>query len=86
VSVDAIVVDAADPDSAGAGAALLAHLERQAALFGYHELWLETRRINSRALAFYEKHGYGRIPNYGKYIGRDDAVCLGKRLLAAPPA
>jgi GNAT superfamily N-acetyltransferase len=64
----------------GAGRALLAALERQALAFGYTEVWLETRKVNLRALAFYERHGYRGIPNYGKYAGRDDAVCLGKAL------
>jgi GNAT superfamily N-acetyltransferase len=69
----------------GAGRPLLAALERQAAAFGYTEVWLETRRVNARAVAFYEKHGYRVIPNYGKYAGRADAVCLGKRMFAERP-
>ncbi len=64
----------------GAGRHLLDALERQARAFGYAEVWLETRRVNARAVAFYAKHGYYTIPNYGKYIGRADAVCLGKAL------
>jgi ribosomal protein S18 acetylase RimI-like enzyme len=63
----------------GAGAALLAALERQALGFGCRDVWLETRRVNARAVAFYEKHGYRVIDNFGKYVGRLDAVCLGKR-------
>jgi GNAT superfamily N-acetyltransferase len=62
----------------GAGAHLLAALERHALAFGYRELWLETRRVNLRAVAFYERHGYRVIPNFGKYAGRAEAVCLGK--------
>lgn len=67
----------------GAGVHLLAALERQAAAFGYTEVWLETRRVNTRAVAFYEKHGYRAIPNYGKYAGRPEAVCFGKRCESA---
>lgn len=63
----------------GVGAALLAALERQALAFGYRDVWLETRRVNTRAVAFYEKHGYRVIANFGKYVGRLDAICLGKR-------
>jgi GNAT superfamily N-acetyltransferase len=70
----------ARPGAKGAGAALLAHVEQAAQEFGYRELWLETRKVNTRAVAFYEKHGYRTITNYGKYVGRDDAVCLGKAL------
>jgi GNAT superfamily N-acetyltransferase len=64
----------------GVGRPLLDALERQARAFGYTEVWLETRKVNARAVAFYEKHGYCIIPNYGKYVGRDEAVCLGKQL------
>jgi len=64
----------------GAGVQLLGELERQASAFGYRAIWLETRKVNGRAVAFYEKHGYRVIPNYGKYVGREDAICLGKVL------
>jgi ribosomal protein S18 acetylase RimI-like enzyme len=62
----------------GAGANLLAALERQALAFGYRDVWLETRRVNLRAVAFYQKHGYHVIANFGKYVGRPEAICLGK--------
>jgi GNAT superfamily N-acetyltransferase len=64
----------------GAGRFLLAALEEQAVAFGYREVWLSTRRVNGRALAFYARHGYLPVENYGKYAGRDASVCLGKRL------
>ena len=64
----------------GAGIYLLSELERRALAFGYRAIWLETRRVNDRAVAFYERQGYRVIPNYGKYVGREDAVCLGKPL------
>ncbi|WP_084453318.1 GNAT family N-acetyltransferase [Roseateles chitosanitabidus] len=64
----------------GVGAALLAALEREAVAMGYRALWLETRRVNARALGFYRRHGYSEIPNYGGYADRDDAICLGKTL------
>jgi len=70
----------AAPGSKGVGAAILAFLEQNAAADGYRELWLETRLVNDRAVRFYEKHGYSRIPNFGKYVGRPEAVCLGKAL------
>lgn len=63
-----------------AGVRLLGELERRALGFGYRAIWLETRKVNGRAVAFYERHGYRVIPNYGKYVGREDAVCLGKVL------
>ena len=36
--------------------------------------------ISARAIRFYERHGYGRIPNFGPYIDRPAATCLGKEL------
>jgi ribosomal protein S18 acetylase RimI-like enzyme len=68
------------PGSAGVGSAILAYLEAEAAGMGYKALWLETRLVNERAVRFYEKRGYSRIPNYGKYIGNPKAVCFEKRL------
>ncbi len=70
----------ARPGGAGVGAALLAHMEQQARALGYAALHLETRRVNGRAVAFYRKHGYQSIANYGKYIGVAHAICLGKTL------
>ena len=70
----------ARPGTHGVGTAVLAHLEQAAAGFGYREIWLETRRVNTRAVAFYVGQGYAEIDNYGKYAGRAEAVCFGKRL------
>lgn len=64
----------------GTGSALLAWLEEAARGMGYRELWLETRKINTRAVQFYLKHGYAQIDNYGPYIGREEAICLAKRI------
>jgi ribosomal protein S18 acetylase RimI-like enzyme len=64
----------------GVGSAVLGFLEDQAVALGYQALWLETRLVNRRAVDFYEKHGYRRIANYGKYIGNPLAVCFEKQL------
>jgi GNAT superfamily N-acetyltransferase len=64
----------------GAGRHLLAALEEQAARFGYRALWLSTRQVNLKALAFYGRHGFEPVENYGRYVGRGESVCLGKRL------
>ena len=72
----------AQPGSAGAGSAILAFLEQQAQRLAYSELWLETRKLNHRALRFYDKHRYSQIPNYGNYRGNPLAVCLAKKLAA----
>jgi GNAT superfamily N-acetyltransferase len=70
------------PGSAGVGSAVLAFLEAEAASLGYRQAWLETRLVNARAVAFYERRGYVRIENYGRYRGNAAAVCFGKRLAA----
>ena len=68
------------PGSRGAGSAVLAFLEREAALLGYGQNWLETRRVNQRAIAFYERRGYRATANCGRYVGRPEAICRAKTL------
>jgi GNAT superfamily N-acetyltransferase len=70
----------ARPQTKGAGLAVLRHLEAVASDLGYQKLRLETRLVNQRAVAFYEKHGYFRIENFGKYVGNAAAVCFEKSL------
>jgi GNAT superfamily N-acetyltransferase len=70
----------ARPGGQGTGAAVLAHLEATARALGYRAVWLETRAVNARAVAFYERHGYRRIDNFGRYAGNAAAVCFGKEL------
>ena len=70
----------AQPGTKGVGAAVIAFLEEEAQKLGYTEAWLETRRVNTRAIRFYESHGYRRISNFGKYAGREEAVCFAKTL------
>lgn len=66
---------------AGVGTEILHYLEVHAKELGYTALCLETRLINARAVAFYEKEGYYRIPNYGRYINRTEAVCFEKKIV-----
>jgi GNAT superfamily N-acetyltransferase len=68
------------PQTRGVGRALLHHLEAEAVRLGYTALWLETRLVNKRAVAFYEAQGYVRIASFGAYVGREEAACFGKRL------
>ena len=70
----------ARPGPAGVGAALLAHVEAQARQHGYQAVHLSTRVANSRAVAFYAKHGYVPVLAWGKYVGAAQSVCLGKQL------
>jgi GNAT superfamily N-acetyltransferase len=65
----------------GVGTKVLGYLETQAQKLGYSHLRLETRFINKQAVCFYEKKGYYRIPNYGKYRNNSEAVCFEKCIL-----
>jgi GNAT superfamily N-acetyltransferase len=64
----------------GIGTAVLHELERQARMRNYQSLWLETRKANSEAVAFYVSQSYRIRKNFGKYIDNADAVCFEKRL------
>ena len=64
----------------GVGGQIVAFLERKAVEFGFESVVLETRVINKKAVSFYLRNGYVIIPNYGKYAGRDEAVCFEKQL------
>ncbi|MCL6604670.1 MAG: GNAT family N-acetyltransferase [Paenibacillus sp.] len=66
--------------SNGVGSAILAYLEKQSLNLGYTKIWLETRLVNQKAISFYENMGFQRITNYGKYLNREECVCLGKFL------
>jgi GNAT superfamily N-acetyltransferase len=70
----------ARPGTRGVGSAVLRFLEAEAARWGYAVLRLSTRRVNERAVAFYERHGYRRIAGYGRYAGSDVSVCFEKWL------
>lgn len=64
----------------GIGGMILAYLEHRAHDLGYKSLCLETRIVNAKAVSFYERNGYRRIPNYGKYAGRANSICFEKEL------
>jgi GNAT superfamily N-acetyltransferase len=64
----------------GIGAAMVQFLEQQARAQGYQAMWLETRKVNQRALAFYARQGYRPIAPFGGYVGNAAAQCLGKWL------
>lgn len=59
---------------------ILSYLEEEARKMGYDSVRLETRTVNHRAVAFYERNGYVRISNYGVYAHRTEAVCFEKSL------
>ncbi|CAI0790455.1 GNAT family N-acetyltransferase [Serratia entomophila] len=64
----------------GIGGHLLRALEQRARLLGYRQLWLETRRVNRRAVGFYLAQGYRVRENYGRYQGNAQAICFEKTL------
>lgn len=70
----------AKEQASGIGTKILGFLEQIALSMGYESLRLATRRVNTRAVAFYERRGYRETENYGIYCGRPDAVCFEKRL------
>jgi GNAT superfamily N-acetyltransferase len=72
----------ARPGTRGVGRAVLHFLEQEAARFGYAVLRLSTRRVNERAVAFYEHHGYRRIAGYGRYAGSEVSACFEKPVAA----
>ena len=67
----------------GIGREILNSLERYAQDFGYEAIWLETRKVNENAVKFYLQQGYHVRSNYGKYIGRSEAICFEKRIVAS---
>jgi GNAT superfamily N-acetyltransferase len=68
------------PGTKGVGPTVLAYSESEARILGYKTLWLETRLVNKHSVRFYERRGYRRIPNFGKYVGNAKTVCFEKRL------
>lgn len=64
----------------GIGRAIIVTLENEARRLGYYSIILETRKVNRRAVSFYLNNGYQICDNYGKYIGRDEAICFIKNI------
>jgi GNAT superfamily N-acetyltransferase len=65
----------------GVSRAILARLEREAALLGYRRLQLETGLRQPEAIALYDASGWYRIPTFGQYEGDELSVCFAKDLL-----
>lgn len=57
---------------------LLKQLELHAAGMGWRTLRLQTSRNMVAANRFYERHGYGLVPNYGEYADSSSAVSYEK--------
>ncbi|TVT41214.1 GNAT family N-acetyltransferase [Hymenobacter setariae] len=64
----------------GVAQAVLAELEKWAGELGYTSCVLETGKRQPEAIGLYERVGYGRIPNYGQYVGIENSVCMQKTI------
>jgi GNAT superfamily N-acetyltransferase len=64
----------------GIASVVLQELERWAKEMGFGKTILETGRRMPDAIAFYRKHQYQEIPNYGQYIGVTNSICFEKTL------
>lgn len=69
----------------GVAGYVLKRLEQWATVDGFARCVLETGRRQPEAIALYEKHGFGRIPNFGPYAGVDNSLCFEKRLTGQSP-
>lgn len=67
----------------GIASTILAALENWCGELGFRKCILETGINQPEALRLYEKNGYKRIPNFGKYEGIKNSVCFEKELKAA---
>ena len=69
-------------ETRGSGVAdsILHSLEAVARDHRVDTLQLETGPLQPAAIAFYERNGFTRIPNFGDYVDSEYSVCLAKRL------
>ena len=72
------------PESRSKGIAtkVLNELEKWASELSYQKCILETGWRQPDAIRLYEKNGYKRISNYGKYAGIENSVCFEKEIQA----
>ena len=70
------------PEYRGKGLAtkVLNELEKWASELSYQKCILETGWRQPDAIRLYEKNGYKRISNYGKYAGIENSVCFEKEI------
>jgi len=64
----------------GIATKVLTELEKWATELSYQKCILETGRRQPDAIRLYEKNGYNRISNYGKYAGIENSVCFEKEI------
>jgi putative acetyltransferase len=66
--------------SKGIATKVLNELEKWAFELSYQKCILETGWRQPDAIRLYEKNGYNRISNYGKYAGIENSVCFEKKM------
>ena len=64
----------------GIATKVLNELEKWASELSYQKCILETGLRQPDAISLYEKNGYKRISNYGKYAGIENSVCFEKEI------
>jgi putative acetyltransferase len=64
----------------GTADSILQSLEAVARTAGVDTLQLETGPLQPAAIAFYERNGFTRIPNFGEYADSVYSVCYAKSL------
>lgn len=68
----------------GYGEQLLEEVLRRAAVDGVHEIFLEVRHSNEKAIALYQKKGFQQIADRSSYYqanhGREDAAVFSRRI------
>jgi putative acetyltransferase len=71
------------PELRGKGIAgsVLRELEKWAEELGFETIILETGIAMPEAIGLYRKSGYGIIPNYGQYAGKELSVCMKKSIV-----
>ena len=64
----------------GIATKVLIELEKWASELSYQKCILETGWRQPDAIRLYEKNGYKRVSNYGKYAGIANSVCFEKEI------
>lgn len=64
----------------GLARSLVSALEAEARGLGATEVSLETAIHLKAAIALYKRSGYEEIAPFGRYVGSDISVCMGKTL------
>lgn len=72
------------PEFRGSGVSrqILSEIEKLAIENGFTKAVLETGVKQPEAIRFYEKQGYGRMDNFGPYIGSTSNLCMFRQLNA----